>query len=197
MAFLKSDEFGQRLEGDGVFLRYPEPRDYSDWARLREDSRAFLVPWEPTWPDDELSRTAFRYKLRRYAEDVRDGRAYAFFIFREGDGALVGGATLSRVQRGVAMSCSLGYWIGERYARRGYMSAAVQALLRFAFEELSLNRVEAACQPDNGPSKALLEKVGFTREGFARAYLKINGAWRDHLLFGFVNGDPIGAPRTA
>jgi [ribosomal protein S5]-alanine N-acetyltransferase len=193
MAFLRStpEDSARKLDGPAVYLRYPEPRDYQEWAELRDQSRSFLMPWEPTWPDDELSRAAFRYKLRRYVEDARDGRAYAFFIFRQEDQALVGGATLSRVQRGVSMSCSLGYWVGERYARHGYMAGAVRLLLRFAVDELGLHRVEAACQPDNGPSKGLLEKVGFTHEGVSRAYLKINGQWRDHLLFGFVAGDPI------
>jgi [ribosomal protein S5]-alanine N-acetyltransferase len=191
MALLRTDDGVRRLDGGGVYLRHPEARDYQDWSELREESRAFLTPWEPTWADDELSRNSFRYKLRRYTEDARDGRAYAFFIFRLRDNALVGGATLSRVQRGVALSCSLGYWVGAPYARRGHTSAAVRSLARFAFDELALHRVEAACQPDNTPSQQLLAKVGFTREGLARAYLKINGDWRDHVLFGLVAGDPI------
>jgi ribosomal-protein-alanine N-acetyltransferase len=191
MAFLKSDDGLRRIDGKGVFLRAPEARDYQEWSELREASRAFLTPWEPTWPDDDISRGSFRYKLRRYTEDARDGRAYAFYIFRSEDSALVGGATLSRVQRGVALSCSLGYWVGAPFQRQGFTSAGVRALARYAFDELGLHRVEAACQPDNAPSRALLTKVGFTEEGFARAYLKINGDWRDHVLFGLVKGDPI------
>ena len=191
MALLKPDDGVRRLDGGGVYLRHPETRDFQEWSDLREASRAFLTPWEPTWADDELSRSSFRYKLRRYTEDARDGRAYAFFIFRARDNVLVGGATLSRVQRGVAMSCSLGYWIGRPHARRGHTSAAVRRLARFAFDDLGLHRVEAACQPDNEPSRTLLTKVGFTAEGLARSYLKIYGAWRDHLTFGMVAGDPI------
>jgi ribosomal-protein-alanine N-acetyltransferase len=83
---------------------------------------------------------------------------------------------------------SLGYWAGERHARRGYTTAAVRAVVRHAFEDLDLHRVEAACQPDNNASRRVLEKAGFTQEGAARAYLKINGAWRDHLLFGIASG---------
>jgi ribosomal-protein-alanine N-acetyltransferase len=191
MALLKPDDGVRRLDGGGIYLRHPEARDYQEWAELREESRAFLTPWEPTWADDELSRSSFRYKMRRYTEDARDGRAYAFFLFRARDNVMVGGATLSRVQRGVAMSCSLGYWIGVSHARRGHTSAGVRRLARFAFEDLGLHRVEAACQPDNEPSRTLLAKVGFTAEGLARAYLRIDGDWRDHLLFGLVAGDPI------
>ena len=191
MALLKPDDGVRRLDGASVYLRHPEARDYQEWADLREASRVFLTPWEPTWADDELSRSSFRYKLRRYTEDARDGRAYAFFLFRARDNVLVGGATLSRVQRGVAMSCSLGYWIGAPHARRGHTSAGVRRLARFAFDDLGLHRVEAACQPDNEPSRTLLAKVGFTHEGLARSYLKIDGDWRDHLLFGLVAGDPV------
>ena len=191
MALLKPDDGVRRLDGASVYLRHPEARDYQEWADLREASRVFLTPWEPTWADDELSRSSFRYKLRCYTEDARDGRAYAFFLFRARDNALVGGATLSRVQRGVAMSCSLGYWIGAPHARRGHTSAGVRRLARFAFDDLGLHRVEAACQPDNEPSRTLLAKVGFTHEGLARSYLKIDGDWRDHLLFGLVAGDPV------
>lgn len=193
MAFLRRDgeETQRRLHAEGVFLRHPDPRDYAQWFALRDASRAFLQPWEPTWPPDELSRASFRYKLRRYSEDIRDGRGFPFFTFRAEDDQLVGGITLSRVQRGVAQTGSIGYWAGRPYARQGHTRSAVRAVLRFAFEELALHRVEAACQPDNAPSRLLLETVGFTPEGRARGYLKINGDWRDHLLYGILATDPI------
>ena len=188
MAIMRKDSEGaRRIDGEAVYLRAPEARDYTEWSELREDSRGFLTPWEPTWAVDELSRGSFRYKLRRYAEDARDDKAYAFFVFREDDGALVGGVTLSNVRRGVAQAASLGYWAGERFAGKGYITAAVRAVLRFAFEELELHRVEAACQPENASSRKVLGKAGFAQEGQARAYLKINGQWRDHVLFACVN----------
>jgi ribosomal-protein-alanine N-acetyltransferase len=188
MVLMRRDDGGaRRIEGEGVMLRSPELRDFQEWADLREASRDFLTPWEPTWGQDELSRGSFRYKLRRYAEDARDDKAYAFFVFREPDGALVGGVTLSNVRRGVAQSCALGYWAGQGFAGKGYITAAVRAVTRFAFEELDIHRVEAACQPENAASRAVLRKAGFDEEGFARAYLRINGAWRDHVLFGRVN----------
>jgi len=179
----------RRIDGDGVYLRFPEPRDYAEWSELREESRAFLTPWEPTWAPDELSRGSFRYKLRRYAEDARDDKAYAFFIFREQDQMLVGGLTLSNVRRGVAQAGSLGYWAGQRYAGLGYVTAAVKTIVRYAFDDLALHRVEAACQPENAASRRVLLKAGFEEEGRARAYLKINGAWRDHVLFARVNAE--------
>jgi len=188
MALMRKDnEGGRRIDGEGVYVRAPELRDYTDWADLREASRAFLTPWEPTWAQDETSRGSFRYKLRRYTEDARDDRAYALFVFREEDDELVGGVTLSNIRRGVAQTASMGYWAGQAYAGRGYITAAVRAVLRYGFEDLDLHRIEAACQPDNMASRRVLAKAGFTQEGAAAAYLKINGAWRDHLLFGIVN----------
>ncbi|NQV20583.1 MAG: GNAT family N-acetyltransferase, partial [Rhodospirillales bacterium] len=79
---------------------------------------------------------------------------------------------------------------GEQHARRGYMSDALQIAVTFAFETLGLHRVEAACLPENTPSRKLLQKSGFTEEGYARAYLKICGAWRDHIRFGILASDP-------
>jgi ribosomal-protein-alanine N-acetyltransferase len=192
MAFFRTVSFSEPLpivEGDGVYLRAPQMSDYSEWTTLREASRAFLTPWEPTWPSDDLGRSAFRRRLRRYAEDQRADTSYAFFLFRRADDALVGGLTLANIRRGVALAGSLGYWIGEPFARRGLMTAALQGLVPFAFGSLRLHRLEAACIPSNAASIRLLEKMGFVREGYAREYLCINGLWQDHLLFARLNGD--------
>jgi [ribosomal protein S5]-alanine N-acetyltransferase len=197
MAFFRSVSLSEPvpvIDGDGVMLRAPVMGDYAEWAALRELSRAFLTPWEPTWPADDLTRAAFRRRLRRYAEDMRADQSYALFIFRADDSALVGGLTLANVRRGVAQSGSLGYWIGLPFARRGYMLAAVRALIPFAFGALRLHRLEAACIPTNAASIGLLENAGFAREGYAREYLCINGLWQDHLLFARLKDDPPRRP---
>jgi ribosomal-protein-alanine N-acetyltransferase len=187
MAFFRTINFSEALPsiaGEGVMLRTPQVTDYSDWAALREASREFLAPWEPTWPADDLSRSAFRRRIRRYAEDLRTDQGYAFLIIRSADGALVGGLTLANIRRGVAQAGSLGYWMGQPHARHGYMTAAVRAVIPFAFATLRLHRLEAACIPTNTGSIRLLENTGFVREGYARDYLCINGIWQDHLLYG-------------
>jgi len=192
MAFFRTVSFSEPLpivEGDGVYLRAPQMSDYSEWTTLREATRAFLTPWEPTWPSDDLSRSAFRRRLRRYTEDQRADTSYAFFLFRKSDDALVGGLTLANIRRGVAQAGSLGYWVGEPFARRGLMTGALHGLVPFAFGSLRLHRLEAACIPSNGASIRLLEKTGFAREGYAREYLCINGLWQDHLLFARLDGD--------
>lgn len=175
-----------RLQGREVYLRPPRPGDHRAWASLRARSRSFLEPWEPTWPDHDLTRAAFRARLAAYAREVELDEAYPFFVFRREDDALVGGVRLFHVRRGVAQTGSIGYWAGEPFARRGHMGDAVETLIRFAFQGLGLHRLEAACMPENAASAALLLKCGFSEEGYARAYLKINGDWRDHRLFGLV-----------
>lgn len=186
MAFLRSPfapELPPPLKGPRVTLRVPEMGDYPQWAELREQSRRFLVPWEPEWPSNDLNRTAFRLRIKRYWRDVEEDAAYPFFIFESQSRQLLGAVTLSNIRRGVSQMGTLGYWIGEPYARQGFMTEAVRLMLHSAFDHLRLHRVEAACLPSNAASVALLTRTGFAQEGLARAYLKINGEWRDHLLF--------------
>lgn len=193
MSFLRvvnPTDQGPTLHGEGVILRAPASGDYAAWSELREQSRDFLTPWEPNWPGDDLSRSAFKRRIRRYQRDMRDDRAYPFFIFRSADTQIVGGVTIANVRRAVAQTCSMGYWIGEPFARQGHMFSAVRTLVPFAFEHLGLHRIEAACLPHNQPSIGLLGKLGFEREGYARRYLKINGKWRDHILFARLSDDP-------
>jgi ribosomal-protein-alanine N-acetyltransferase len=175
------------LEGEQIRLRPPKMSDHAEWAQLRQGSRAFLQPWEPTWQSDDLTRAAFRRRLSLYQRDQDLGAGYAFFVFRQADQALVGGITLRNIIRGVAQTGALGYWVAQPHIRHGYALAAVEQIKRFAFRRLELHRLEAACCPDNAPSRQLLLRAGFDEEGEAKGYLKINGVWRDHLLFGMVN----------
>ena len=196
MTFFRAVSFTEpalTVTGEKVTLRVPQMSDFEEWASLREASRPFLVPWEPTWPADDLSRASFRRRLKRYAEDQRNDFAYPYFIFRNEDQKLVGGLTVTNIRRGVAQAGSLGYWMGAAYARQGYMTAAVRALVGFGFSTLKLHRIEAACIPENVASVRLLENTGFVREGYAREYLCINGSWQDHLLFAQVK--PEGGAR--
>lgn len=176
---------GFNLNGNDIILRTPILSDYKQWAALRESSRYFLKPFEPTWPKDHLTQTSFHRRLRRYEFEVREDLAYPFFIFSQKE-ELIGGVNLSHVRRDVVQACSLGYWMGAAFARKGIMSAAVSMILPFAFARLSLHRIEAACLPHNIASIRLLEKVGFKREGYARQYLYIDEKWQDHILYAMV-----------
>lgn len=189
MAFFLLERDEPRVEGPRIYLRPPIRRDWRLWAEVRTVSREFLVPWEPTWPSDALTRTAFRRRLDRQSEEWERDTAYCFFVFRRADDTLIGGINLNNVRRGVAQMASLGYWIGKPYARRGYMTEAVRCAIAFAFEHVGLHRLEAACLPDNAASRAVLLRSGFKEEGVARRYLRINGEWQDHLLFGYLRED--------
>lgn len=184
------------ITGTLVTMRPPVAADYDAWSKLRHESRDFLRPWEPTWAPDELSKEAFRRRLRRYAQASRDGTGHIFFIFDKKSGALLGGCQLSNIRQGVAQSAAtLGYWMGERHAGKGLMTDAVVALTRYCINKLGLHRIEAACLSDNAASRRVLTKAGFVQEGAARKYLKINGQWRDHLLFAIIEDD-LAPPRS-
>ena len=192
MALLRAvsaSDLGPVIESELVILRTPQMSDYSAWAELRAQSREFLTPWEPLWATDELSRASFRRRVRHYLRDLREDVGYALFIFAVSTRTMVGGLTLCNVRRGVTQSCMLGYWIGAKFANRGYMTAALSTVIPFVFDSLELHRLEAACLPSNTASIRLLERAGFKREGLARRYLRINGEWQDHLLYALLDSD--------
>lgn len=170
------------LVHDPVWLRPARFSDHTAWRELREASREHLTEWEPSWTAADTARDAFRARVKAYWRETRSGTALPLFVFR-GDAALVGGVTLANIRYGASRSALMGYWIGAPFVRQGYGLAATLAVLTHAFETMGLNRIEAACQPENFGSIALLRRAGFAEEGLARDYLKINERWRDHVLF--------------
>src|SRR3990167_1244715 len=182
------------LEQGDIVLRAAQLTDYQAWAALRERSRAHLTRWEPDWLDKDAALDAFRAKLRLHDRLHRAGAALALLVFLKSGGEMIGGVTLSDIRLHPAHSATIGYWIGEGHLRQGRGLAAVRLTLDYVFGEKRLNRVEAACQPGNIASRALLARAGFREEGLARDYLFINGGWRDHLLFAATARDFCGAP---
>ncbi len=178
-----------QLMGPRLLLRMPDSQDWKQWRVLRDASRDFLVPWEPEWPPNCLTYNFYCSLLRRQWRDWRAGKAFTFSIFlHEGERpVLVGGITLGDVHFAAAQKGTIGYWVGKPYAGQGIMTEALGLVCDFAFDTLRLHRVEASCLPHNNPSKALLRKCDFVEEGFAKAYLQINGKREDHLLWGRVN----------
>ena len=179
----------KKLTGERVFLRPPKRRDALKWQKLKMSSKSFLVPWEPSWDASSCTRRAYlRYfKNSNYLANM--DRAYSFLIFKTEDNTLLGGINIGNVRRGVSQSASLGYWIGEKHSRNGYMKEALKLLIPSLFVDLRLNRIEAATLEENIASKNLLKKIGFKKEGVLRKYLKINGTWRDHILYGLLEND--------
>ncbi len=189
------------LSGDGVYLRFPQRRDYRVWSEVRGASRRFLEPWEPTWPADDLTRRSFFRRINRYEQDFASGAAVPLFLFTSENDRLIGGLNIGNIRRAAAQSCMIGYWMAEEAAGRGLMLAGLDAAIPYIFGTLRLHRIEAACIPDNKRSVRLLEKANFKYEGYLRGYLKINGEWRDHHLYALLDGDaadgngPLGGPR--
>lgn len=180
-----------RLETERMVLRLPIHGDFQAWSRLRRESRDFLRPWEPSWAADHLTRKSFANRVYWAQRACRNETALPLFLMRR-DGVLLGAITLDNIRRGPAQAGTIGYWIGLPFVRNGYMREAISALVGYAFTELDLSRVEAACLPENAPSRGVLEKCGFKYEGVAQSYLQINGRWRNHVLYANLRADRRG-----
>ncbi|MCV2888241.1 GNAT family N-acetyltransferase [Ruegeria aquimaris] len=181
-----------KLETERLSLRPPVHSDFRDWAALRRASMGYLTPWEPAWATDHLSRKSFTNRVYWAQRSVSGDTAVPLFLFRREDDVLVGAITLDNIRRGPAQAGTLGYWTGQAYARQGYMREAIGAVVHHAFTQLDLSRIEAACLPENLPSRGLLESSGFKYEGVAQSYLQINGRWRTHVLYAALRSDRRG-----
>ncbi|OUX16405.1 MAG: hypothetical protein CBE11_02150 [Rickettsiales bacterium TMED251] len=179
----------KKLSGERIYLRPPKRRDAVRWQKLRLYSKDFLVPWEPSWDSFSCSRRAYMRFLKNSNYLANMDRAYSFLIFNNTDKDLLGGVNIGNVRRGVAQSANIGYWIGKKYSRKGYMYEALRVLIPSLFVDLRLNRVEATILEENIASQKLLKKLGFKKEGKLRNYLKINGNWRDHVIYGLLQND--------
>jgi ribosomal-protein-alanine N-acetyltransferase len=169
------------LTGKRVFLRPPARRDLEEFLALNRASRRFhrgLVS-PPIEPEQFV---AFLKRCRRMD-------SASFFICRMEDGAIVGSINLSQIFRGGFQNAYMGYFIGAEYAGQGYMTEAIQLMLRHAFERLKLHRLEANIQPENIASIALAKRAGFVCEGYSERYLKICGRWRDHQRWAIIAED--------
>jgi len=173
-------------------LRLPAHSDFRAWASLREHSAEFLQPWEPLWAADHLTRKSFTNRVYWAQRSTANGTAVPLFLIRRGDDAVLGAITLDNIRRGPAQAGTLGYWIGQPHIRQGYMLEALTAVSHYAFRDLDLSRLEAACLPENLASRGVLEKAGFKYEGVAQSYLQIGGRWRNHVLYAMLRQDRRG-----
>lgn len=181
-----------RIETARMTLRLPAHSDFRAWAALREQSAEFLIPWEPSWAPEHLTRRAFANRVYWAQRATSGGTALPLFLIRRDTSDLVGAITLDNIRRGPAQAGTLGYWIGQPHARQGFMREAIEAVVHHAFTELDLSRIEAACLPENAASRGVLEKCGFKYEGVSQSYLQINGRWRNHVLYANLRGDRRG-----
>ena len=181
-----------RIDTERMVLRPPVHADYRAWSTLRRESQMFLKPWEPSWAADHLTRKGFVNRVYWANRSIAQGTALPLFLERRGDHTLLGAITLDNIRRGPAQAGTVGYWIGEKFAREGYMREALTAVVFHAFEIMNLSRIESACLPDNTASRGLLESCGYKYEGVAQSYLQINGRWRNHVLYANLRHDRRG-----
>lgn len=181
-----------RVETERMTLRLPEHGDWRQWSELRQTSAEFLAKWEPVWATDHLTRRAFTNRVYWAQRAESQGTALPMLLVRRSDNQLLGALTLDNIRRGPSQAGTFGYWIGQPFARQGYMREAILALTHHAFTRLDLSRMEAACLPENTASRGVLEKCGFKYEGVAQSYLQINGRWRNHVLYANLRGDRRG-----
>ena len=178
-----------QLTGRRVLLRPLAPEDFPHWQEVRRRSRDWLVPWEPRalpdHPDPVEDRRAFvaRCGVRERERELGTGFGFGIFV----DGRFGGEINLNSIQRGPFQNAYIGYWIDEALAGNSYVPEAVAVVLRFAFEDLGLHRVQIAIIPRNGPSRRVVEKLGLREEGVARRYLEINGVWEDHVRYAITS----------
>lgn len=181
-----------RIDTERLYLRAPIQTDYRQWSELRLASKEFLTPWEPTWSPDHLSRKSFSNRVYWSQKNINGGTAIPLFMFRRDDDALVGAITLDNIRHGPAQTATMGYWIGHPFARQGYMTEGLRAMVHYAFNTMDMSRVESACLPENVASRGVLEKCGYKYEGVAQAYIQINGRWRTHVLYAALRADRRG-----
>lgn len=172
------------LLGWRVRLRTLTEDDYDEWHGVRERNRDWLMPWEPRpagAPPAPEDRGSFVARCAARERERQLGTGYGFGIFV--DGQLVGEITLSSIQRGPFQNAFVGYWVDQGRAGQGLVPEATVTVLRFAFEELGLHRVEIAIVPRNRASRRVVEKLGLREESVAQRYLEIDGHWEDHVRY--------------
>jgi len=155
-------------------------------AELLRVNHDFLAPWEPIRDDDSFTVEGQRTAIRSALERHRQGITMPSVILDE-SGRVVGRVTLNDIVRGAFQSCHLGYWLSAAANGRGLATAAVRDMIRLAFEDLGLHRIEAGTLLHNVRSQRVLERTGFVRFGVAPNYLKIAGEWQDHALYQIVD----------
>jgi ribosomal-protein-alanine N-acetyltransferase len=183
----------ETITGPRVELRPLKASDWDGWHAVRTRSRDWLEPWEPLGdpgaPDPVTDAEAFRARCGAWERQRHFDAAYGYGIFLLSNSEFVGEVSLGSVQRGPFQSANIGYWIDEANAGQGLMPEAVVLLIRHAFEELGLHRVEAAIVPRNARSRRVVDKLGLREEGTSGRFLQIRGVWEDHVRYAITAED--------
>lgn len=177
-----------QLFGKRVTLRPLKEGDFDQWHEVRTRCSAWLLPWEPRQrgapaPLEDRPNFSHRCDIRERERHLGIGYGFGVFI-----GERFGGeVTLSSIQRGPYQCGSIGYWIDQALAGRSLVPEAVVVTLRFAFEAISLHRIEISIIPRNKASRRVVDKLGIRQEGVAERFLEIDGVWEDHARYAITS----------
>jgi ribosomal-protein-alanine N-acetyltransferase len=160
------------VASERVLLRAPIIKDRAEFIALNRASKHANRGL--------ISMPVTQEQFAAFLKRSRTESSICFFICLVTDGSIIGAASLSQIFRGGFQNAYLGYYVASPYAGRGYMTEALQLMLRYAFKDLKLHRLEANIQPGNAASIALVKRAGFVLEGYSERYLKVCGRWRDH-----------------
>ena len=168
-----------------------QPDNAQLFSTYRERNLAHVAPWEPAPnPKDGTLEQACHRVAAKSAQEYADGVSVHFIATDRETGAVVAGCNFTNIVRGIFQACHLGYSVDHAWQGKGLMFEVAQAGIAYMFDIQGLHRIMANHMPANVRSEKLLRRLGFEREGFARAYLKINGQWQDHVLNALVNEPP-------
>lgn len=175
-----------KLDGD-LLLRTAEIGDADMIAEYFQANREYLKPFEPKREEAFFSVNGWLQKLIKLNELHRMGLGYYCLLVRASSGEMLGTVSFSNLSRFPFYSCNVGYSLAEKAQGHGYMRRGLTMACDYMFNVQKLHRIQAGYMPHNKRSEAVLEHVGFNREGYAKDYLLINGEWQDHVLTSLIN----------
>ena len=173
-----------------TLLRLAEPEDVAELLSFHIRNAAHLAPSAPRRPEGFLTEAYWRQTITRDRDDFAAGRSARLLLCPvEDPQRIIGSVNLNNITRGAAHYADLGYALDGEMQGKGLMPEAVRAIITFAFGPLNLHRIRACYLPTNARSGAVLRRLGFVVEGYARDLLLIDGRWQDQILTSLINPD--------
>jgi ribosomal-protein-alanine N-acetyltransferase len=178
------------LKTSRLTVRLLAQQDTQAVVQYYQDNRAFLEPFEPVRPKNFYTREFWSQQIEKSLIEFGYDRSLRLFIFKQSEPRrVIGGANFTNFIQGISQSCTMGYSLAESEQGKGYMSETLEVAIPYVFENLNFHRINACYMPHNRRSGNVLKRLGFTIEGYARDYLRINGQWEDHILTSLTNPD--------
>lgn len=175
------------LSSPRLLLKLATKQDVPEIINYFYKNQDYLAPWQPLWHSNFLTQEFWQQQVEENLKEFQSDRSLKLFIFKAQSTEIIGQVNFNNFVRGAAQFCYLGYSLAEIEQGKGYMAEALQATIKYVFQELNMHRVMANYLPQNPRSSNVLKKLGFVVEGYARGYLFINGQWQDHILTSLTN----------